>query len=623
VETVSEKWVAEETPKVAKKTASTVLLIRSNIVKDVETVSVWPQGAHAPSVLVELARQACNESRSIQKTRFSKTSQTTTTLIAVPLSNKTRGSEAGKLIGAIAMAMPAKNGPTMAWPASRPPSPALDSPALHSHSLDNHSLDSPRTKELEKALRASAAANQGQAEDRQRAATVLELLGLIHRHSRFENSATEFVSELSQKLHAERVSIGFIKDGHTKLCAISNIATLKNSAVLSRDLALAMDEAIDQASTVTFPQPKGTEPRVTLAHERFSTRHESINLVTVPILIDEDGHRSLVGAITAEYKNDADASSQNIDLLEQLATVLGPVLDNKRRASASIANLFSVGLNGKGKNLLKKYNPKLIAGTVVAGLLLLLCFLPIQHRVTATARLEGSTQRVMSAAIDGYIAAVHARPGVRIKQGQALLDLDDRDLQLERRKLEAEYSQTERKYGDALVKEDQSQIAIQQAKLSQIKAQVATVDDQLGRIKVTAPFDGVVLSGDQSQSLGAPVKRGDVLMTVAPSNLYRLVIEVDERDIALLNLKQTGQLVLSALSDKSLDIEVARITPVAVVKDGLNVFEVEAQLKTNDPLVQPGLEGVAKIETGSRALVAVLTNRLRQWISVSLWKWKL
>ena len=173
------------------------------------------------------------------------------------------------------------------------------------------------------------------------------------------------------------------------------------------------------------------------------------------------------------------------------------------------------------------------------------------------------------------------------------------------------------------MKEDQSQIAIQQAKLSQLKAQVATIDDQLGRIKVTAPFDGVVLSGDQSQSLGAPVKRGDVLMTVAPNNLYRLVIEVDERDIALIDVKQAGQLVLSALSDKTLDIEIARITPVAVVKDGLNVFEVEARLKTQDPSIQPGLEGVAKIETGSRPLIAVLTNRLRQWLSVSLWKWKL
>ena len=608
MDAVSDKKVIEQTRKVAQKTASTVLLMRSNIVKDVETISVWPQGAIAPSALVELARQATQEGRSLQKVRFSKTSQTSTTLIAVPLSNKTRAIEPGKLIGAIAMAMPTKSlGPdtsTTARSASAAP-------------------QSPRNRELDQALRDSLVSTQEQAAKRRSEASVLQLLNIIHRHSKFESSASEFVSDLSQRLKAERVSIGFVKDGHTKLTAISNIATLKNSAVLARDLALAMDEAIDQASTIVFPQPKGSEPKVTLAHERFCTRHESAHLVSVPILIDEDGARSLVGAIVVQYKNDTEISVQCVELLEQLSSVLGPVLHTKRRASSTISNLFQVGLGGQGKNLLKRSKTGLITSAIGLVAFAALCFFPIQHRVTATARLEGSTQRVMSAAVDGYIAAVHARPGVRIKQGQALLDLDDRDLQLDRRKLEAEYSQTERKYGDALVKEDQSQIAIQQAKLSQIKAQVATIDDQLGRIKVTAPFDGVVLSGDQSQSLGAPVKRGDVLMTIAPNNQYRLVIEVDERDIALLSLNQTGQLVLSALADKTLDIEIARITPVALVKDGLNIFEVEAKLKTNDALIQPGLEGVAKIETGSRPLIAVLTNRLRQWVSLSLWKWTL
>ncbi len=608
VDTVADKRIIEQTPKVAQKTASTVLLMRSNIVRDVETISVWPQGAQAPSSLIELARRATQEGRSLQKTRFSKTSQTSTTLIAVPLSNKTREFEPGKLIGAIAMAMPTKSLGAEISTAARPSSAATQSP---------------RTQELDQALRDSVVATQVQAEQRRRAAAVLQLLSIIHRHSKFESSASEFVSDLSQRLNAERVSLGFLKDGHTKLTAISNIATLKNSAVLARDLALAMDEAIDQASTIVFPQPKGSEPKVTLAHERFCTRHESAKLVSVPILIDEDGARSLVGAMVVEYKTDTEMNTHSIEYLEQLSSVLGPVLYNKRRASSAMSNLFQSGFRGEGKKLLKRSSKGLIFSAIVVMAFAAICIVPIQHRVTATARLEGSTQRVMSAAVDGYISAVHARPGVRIKQGQALLDLDDRDLQLDRRKLEAEYSQTERKYGDALVKEDQSQIAIQQAKLGQIKAQVAMIDDQLGRIRVTAPFDGVVLSGDQSQSLGAPVKRGDVLMTVAPNNQYRLVIEVDERDIALLSIKQSGQLVLSALADKTLDIEVVRITPVALIKDGLNIFEVEAKLKTNDFLIQPGLEGVAKIETGSRPLIAVLTNRLRQWVSVSLWKWTL
>lgn len=604
---VKDPWVAQPAVKTVTKTASTVLLIRSNIVKDVETISVWPEGAVAPSSLVELARQATKEGKSFQKNRFSKTTKTSTTLIAVPLSNKASGTQQARVVGAIAMAMPTKA--------------LADAPAPEAR-IDPIA-EGARRKQMEAAIEDARLARQEQAEQQARAAMVLHLLSLIHGHTRFEASASDFVTELADKLKARRVSVGFIRDGHTKLTAISHVATIQNSAVLARDLALTMDEALDQASTIVYPQPRGAEPRVTLAHERFVTRHDASHLVTVPIMVAEDADRSLVGALTVEFASPAEVTPQRIDMLEQLAAVLGPALDTKRRAATLLKGLFHSGLRSRGKHLLGTQRRKHLAIAAIGLILLASLFIPIEHRITATARLEGSTQRVMAAATDGYIGAVHARPGVRVKKGQALIDLDDRDLKLERRKLEAEFAQTERKYGEALVKEDQGQIAIQQARMSQLRAQVATLDDQLGRIKLSAPFDGVVLSGDQTQSLGAPVKRGDVLMTLAPANQYRLVVEVDERDIALIKLTQNGHLVLSALPDRQFAISVQRVTPVAVVKEGANVFEVEARIDSADLQIQPGLEGVAKIDTGQRPLISVLTNRLRQWLHLSLWKWKL
>ena len=45
-------------------------------------------------------------------------------------------------------------------------------------------------------------------------------------------------------------------------------------------------------------------------------------------------------------------------------------------------------------------------------------------------------------------------------------------------------------------------------------------------------FDGIVIKGDLSQNLGAPVQRGEVLMVLAPNDSFRLILEVDEADIA-------------------------------------------------------------------------------------------
>ena len=74
---------------------------------------------------------------------------------------------------------------------------------------------------------------------------------------------------------------------------------------------------------------------------------------------------------------------------------------------------------------------------------------------------------------------------------------------------------------------------INRAKIDQAEAQIALLDEQLARTKVVAPFNGVIMKGDLSQSLGSPVEHGQVLFEVAPLESYRVIVQVDERDIGL------------------------------------------------------------------------------------------
>ena len=63
--------------------------------------------------------------------------------------------------------------------------------------------------------------------------------------------------------------------------------------------------------------------------------------------------------------------------------------------------------------------------------------------------------------------------------------------------------------------------------MKQIDAQLELIDAQLARMRLTAPFSGVVVSGDLSQSLGSPVEHGQVLFEVAPLDAYRVILEVE------------------------------------------------------------------------------------------------
>ena len=147
------------------------------------------------------------------------------------------------------------------------------------------------------------------------------------------------------------------------------------------------------------------------------------------------------------------------------------------------------------------------------------------------------------------------------------------------------------------------------------------MEQRLARTRLTAPIDGMVIKGDLSQSLGAPVQRGEALMTLAPLDQYRLIIEVDERDVADVREGQKGYLALSAMPADSVPFTVERVTPVATSGDGRNGFEVQATLAASGGPLRPGLQGVAKIEVGERTAAWLLGHRIVDWLRLHLWIW--
>jgi multidrug resistance efflux pump len=229
---------------------------------------------------------------------------------------------------------------------------------------------------------------------------------------------------------------------------------------------------------------------------------------------------------------------------------------------------------------------------------------------------------VVTAPLQGFLLQAEVRAGDLVETGQVLARLDDRDLRLERLKWIGEQTQAEQKYSQALARRDRTEALLLTSQIEQAQAQIALLDQQLARMTVTAPFSGVVVSGDLTQQLGAPVERGAVLFEVAPLDEYRVMLRVDERDITDVAVGQTGALVLAALPDAAFRVEVRRITPVSSTVEGANVFDVEAGVAEGPTaLLRPGMEGVAKIEVDERRLVSIWTRRIVQWVRMTVWSW--
>jgi multidrug efflux pump subunit AcrA (membrane-fusion protein) len=162
-------------------------------------------------------------------------------------------------------------------------------------------------------------------------------------------------------------------------------------------------------------------------------------------------------------------------------------------------------------------------------------------------------------------------------------------------------------------------MVISQSKAGEAQAMLALSETQLERTQLQAPFDGIVIKGDLSQNLGAPVQRGEVLMVLAPNDSFRLMVEVDESDIAAIQPGQKGQLALAARPEQPLRFTTRRIVPVATAAEGRNYFEVEATPDEAQANLRPGLSGVAKIEVGQRSLGWLLFHRAVAWLRLALW----
>jgi RND family efflux transporter MFP subunit len=450
-----------------------------------------------------------------------------------------------------------------------------------------------------------------------RLVTVLDLMAAALERDSVHATATAVVTELASRLHSDRVSLGMLKGERLEVVALSHSARFDPRANLMREIEAAMQEAIDQTSSVIYPPPPSSQLLVTRAHGLLAENQGSDGVCTVPLLAEGEA----VGAIMLERK-DHEFEETVRELCEHAALLLGPILRAKQDNERSIPRLL---LDASRDRLSRLFGPRHVLRKLLIGSALLalvaVTFIQGDYRVAADARLLGTVQRVVVAPQEGYVAEAPIRAGDRVEEGDVLATLDDKDLKLERLKWAGKREQYRKEYRSALAEHDRAAVAVLSAQIEQAQAQIRLLDEQLTRTRLLAPFSGIVVSGDLTQSLGAPVERGEVLFEIAPEGGYRVMLDVDERDVAQLEVGQTGTLALSSLPDVRLAVIIDRITPVSEVREGNNVFQVEASLDDEHLRLRPGMTGVGKIDIGERSLLWIWTHDVVNWLRLKLWSW--
>ena len=453
---------------------------------------------------------------------------------------------------------------------------------------------------------------QVQAQALERARLALDCAVGVGEQARLDAAALVCADLLAERLGCDRVAVGVERGGRVHLHAMSGSAWFDRKSDQVGAIENAMEEAAEQGCTVAHRVDEGARGLISIAHRDLAGRGAAYT-----VLMRMQGRA--VGAITVLHHEPVEERTRAA--VEAVAALLAPEFDLRRDLDRWVAGRLANRARELCAGLKDPRRPTFrIAAAGIAAALLLLAFVPGEYRVTGKAVVEGEVQRAIVAPFDGFVATSHLRAGQSVRAGDVLATLDDRDLALEHQKWLAEAEQADRRYRDALAKHDRANARILAAQYEEASAQLALTEEKLTRAKLTAPFDGVVVSGDLSQMLGSPVEKGKVLFEVAPLDAYRVIVKVPEADTRELRLGQPGRIVLAAMSDSAVPFKVHNIG-MAVAEDGNNLFRIEAELQEVPPGIRPGMEGVGKIVVGERRLLWIWTHRLFDWVALKLWQW--
>ena len=193
------------------------------------------------------------------------------------------------------------------------------------------------------------------------------------------------------------------------------------------------------------------------------------------------------------------------------------VIASLRRASAQDANRTRV----------------MLRAAVVGVLLLALVFaVPVPFRTRAEGVVWLPEQAQIRAETDGFVMALKARDGQRVRAGELIAVLEDPGLAAQRASLVGDVTETDVRLFRAIDKTPEDAPDLRE-KLAYSQAELARVDEKLRQREVRAQTDGVLVLPREEDVLGQFRKRGErigYLLTSAPL-VVRVALPQQEADL--------------------------------------------------------------------------------------------
>ncbi len=293
----------------------------------------------------------------------------------------------------------------------------------------------------------------------------------------------------------------------------------------------------------------------------------------------------------------------------------------------------------------------------------------------AVGTVRSKTTSVISARVMGNVLAIHVHEGERVKTGQLLVEIDDREAAAQDRKTRAgvreaedmlqemeknikaaeasqsaaeanknlaeatfhrykgllerksvsqqEFDEIQAKHQASLAEVNRARETIQSlfarknqvlARIEQAKAEVTSVQLTGGYARISSPLNGIVTT--KQAEVGIMATPGLHLLTIEDDTRYRLEAMVMESQMGKIRVGNPVQIVIDALDKKGISGRVAEIAPVADPATRTTTVKIDlvGPVKKGEkiPSLRSGMFGKALFPVGQRTLITVPVRALIQ-----------
>ena len=289
---------------------------------------------------------------------------------------------------------------------------------------------------------------------------------------------------------------------------------------------------------------------------------------------------------------------------------------------------------------------------------------PVENTCEAMGTVRSKTSSVLSSKVLGLIFSIHVREGDRVKAGQLLVEIDDREMkaQLEKSRAglkESQYAldeiekairggEAEKKAADArlalasstldrykglferrsvssqefdevqtkntaaMADADQASERLQAllakknqiiARIDQAKADTVNAETSLSHTRILSPIDGIVTA--KPADVGQMAAPGTPLLSVEDETHYRLEALVEESRIGQIHLGDPVSVSIDALGQKPIAGQVSEIVPALDPASRSYIIKIDLRTPDSSTLFRSGLFGKVRFNTGTKKVLTV------------------